>query len=107
MGNVSRPPALATYDEQCTYDEQWQEHAACHELGARLFFRTAGDRAPGRGRRDAAAEEVCALCPVQRECLRHALKAGEPAGLWGGLTERERRRLRTADGALSARPSTG
>lgn len=100
MGNVPRLPALAEHDER------WQEDAACLELGARLFFRPAGGRTPDGERGDAAAKEVCALCPVQRDCLRHALEAGDPSGIWGGLTGRERRRLRTAEEAAAARPST-
>ncbi|CAM5318567.1 transcriptional regulator WhiD [Streptomyces avidinii] len=100
MGNGSRLSAPAEYGER------WQEDAACEELGARLFFRAAGDRAPARERRDAAAKEVCALCPVQGDCLRQALTAGEPSGIRGGLTGRERRRLRTAEEAPAARPST-
>ncbi|WP_308346709.1 WhiB family transcriptional regulator [Streptomyces sp. ISL-66] len=98
---MSRPSALAEYDER------WREDAACRELGARLFFRPAAGRALDRERTDAAAEEVCALCPVQRDCLRHALEAGEPAGIRGGLTARERRRLRTAEEALSASADRG
>ncbi|MFG2617291.1 WhiB family transcriptional regulator [Streptomyces sp. NPDC048507] len=84
----------------------WQEGAACRELGSRLFFHPAGERGPDRARRDAAAKEVCALCPVQRDCLRHALKAEEAFGVWGGLTERERRRLIGGGHGRSALPFT-
>jgi WhiB family transcriptional regulator, redox-sensing transcriptional regulator len=42
----------------------------------------------------AAAKVVCAGCPVQTECLTYALEADEPHGIWGGLTPRERRRLK-------------
>ncbi|MFF3214432.1 WhiB family transcriptional regulator [Streptomyces sp. NPDC002886] len=48
----------------------------------------------------------CALWPVQRDCLRDALKVAEPFGIWGGLTERERRGLRTGEAEQSALPST-
>ncbi|MFD9307926.1 WhiB family transcriptional regulator [Streptomyces sp. NPDC060048] len=87
MGSASRPFGRAEYHWL------WNEGAACRDLGARPFFRPTAERGPGRERRDAAAKEVCALCPVQRDCLRHALLAGEPSGVWGGLDERERRRL--------------
>nr|WSX53449.1 WhiB family transcriptional regulator [Streptomyces sp. NBC_00974] len=100
MGSASRLAALAEYDGR------WQEDAACQGLGARLFFRPTRDRARDSEWGDAAAREVCAVCPVQGDCLRHALTAAEPSGIWGGLTERERRRLRTAEGALPALPST-
>lgn len=41
----------------------------------------------------ADAKAVCAGCVVRDECLRHALEHGERFGVWGGLTERERRKL--------------
>ncbi|MER5811712.1 WhiB family transcriptional regulator [Streptomyces sp. NPDC002033] len=84
----------------------WHEGAACRELGSRLFFHPAGERGPDRARRDAAAKEVCALCPVQRDCLRHALEVEEPFGVWGGLTERERRRLMADEDGRPALPCT-
>ncbi|WP_328296584.1 WhiB family transcriptional regulator [Streptomyces sp. NBC_00435] len=84
----------------------WQEGAACRELGSRLFFHITGEPAPDREARHEAAKEVCALCPVQRDCLRHALEVGEPFGIWGGLTEGERRRLGAAGGERPALSST-
>ncbi|MEV7174880.1 WhiB family transcriptional regulator [Streptomyces sp. NPDC093224] len=55
---------------------------------ARAGARTRGE---DRAERDQAAKEVCALCPVRAECLRHALSVQEPYGVWGGLSEEERR----------------
>ena len=77
-------------DELDTYARpSWQLHAACRGLGPDLFFDDRGEI----GYR--AARKVCADCPVRAECLDHALAAPvEKFGLWGGLTERERRRLR-------------
>jgi WhiB family redox-sensing transcriptional regulator len=40
------------------------------------------------------AKQVCAVCPVTADCLSWALRAGEPAGIWGGTTPEERRYLR-------------
>jgi WhiB family redox-sensing transcriptional regulator len=40
------------------------------------------------------ARAICAVCPVRAECLDHAMTHAEHWGIWGGLTERERRRLR-------------
>ena len=40
------------------------------------------------------AKKVCAGCPVTADCLKWALRAGEPAGIWGGTTPDERRYLR-------------
>ncbi|WP_323182400.1 MULTISPECIES: WhiB family transcriptional regulator [unclassified Streptomyces] len=84
----------------------WQEDAACRELGSRLFFHPAGEQRVEREARDSAAKEVCALCPVQPDCLRHALKVGEPFGVWGGLTAHERRGLRTTGARRQALSST-
>ncbi len=41
-----------------------------------------------------AARKICAVCKVRIQCLEYALKHGEPYGIWGGLSERERRRLK-------------
>ncbi|MGW0366169.1 WhiB family transcriptional regulator [Streptomyces sp. NPDC002990] len=87
VGNVSRLPGRAEHHWL------WQEEAACRSLGSRLFFHPVGERGRERERRDAAAKEVCALCPVQPDCLDHALQVQEPYGVWGGLSEAERRRL--------------
>ncbi|WP_323187775.1 WhiB family transcriptional regulator [Streptomyces sp. NBC_01264] len=84
----------------------WQGEAACRELGSRLFFHPTGEERAEREARNAAAKDVCALCPVQRACLRHALEVGEPFGVWGGLTAHERRELRRAGGMRRAVPST-
>lgn len=42
------------------------------------------------------AVEMCKQCPVQKECAEYAIAANEPYGLWGGLTPRERQRIRNA-----------
>lgn len=48
---------------------------------------------PEKGGRVNAAKRVCAACEIRPECLAYALAAGEPYGVWGGLTGRERQRL--------------
>lgn len=65
----------------------WQQQAACGGMDPGLFF-------PERGESVEAAKAVCALCPVRQECLDFALVSRETHGIWGGLSERERRRLR-------------
>ncbi|MER5931865.1 WhiB family transcriptional regulator [Streptomyces sp. NPDC002054] len=74
-------------------DWAWQADAACRGLGSRRFFHPAGERGEARIARDRAAKRICAGCPVRAECLRHALSVGETYGVWGGLTEEERRGL--------------
>ena len=69
--------------------EPWMTNAACLGCDPDMFF-------PARGEswiwRDAIA--VCETCPVRVECLEFALDHNEKVGIWGGYTERQRRRMR-------------
>ncbi|MEZ5282779.1 MAG: WhiB family transcriptional regulator [Acidimicrobiales bacterium] len=67
-------------------NQQWQSHAACQGLAADIFYPTTDDES-------LEAKSVCGECPVQTECLEHALSTREKDGVWGGATERERRRI--------------
>jgi WhiB family redox-sensing transcriptional regulator len=58
---------------------------------------------PDKGGSTRAAKAVCAGCPVTADCLEYALTAGERWGVWGGLSERERRRLRPARAPVARR----
>ncbi|MET3985616.1 WhiB family transcriptional regulator [Streptomyces sp. PvR034] len=86
--------------------DHWMERddPACGRPGADLFFRGPGAREGDRAARERAAKDVCALCPVQTACLRHALDTREPHGTWGGLTAEERRPLLALDDHAPARP---
>ena len=75
-------------------DWEWQESAACRELPTEMFFYTDGERGPRRKNRENAAKAVCASCPVIAACRAHALAVQEPYGIWGGLSEDERRALK-------------
>ncbi|MEU9420900.1 WhiB family transcriptional regulator [Streptomyces sp. NPDC051000] len=77
----------------------WQMEAACRGLGSEGFFHPDGERGPDRAMREEAAKAVCAACPVRAHCLEHALRVAEPYGVWGGLTEKERRQ------AVDSRPA--
>ena len=68
-------------------DRGWQDEANCHGVDPDLFF-------PERGASTREAKEVCRGCVVRLDCLEFALVNGEKFGIWGGLSERERRRLR-------------
>lgn len=72
-------------------DTIWQLHAACLGVDPELFF-------PGKEHPAdlAAARAVCQDCPVRIDCLEYALANGEQYGIWGGRSERERRRMRAA-----------
>lgn len=65
----------------------WQAKARCTGVDPEIFF-------PERGGSSKAAREVCARCEVRRQCLEYALNNKEQFGIWGGTSERERRRLR-------------
>jgi WhiB family redox-sensing transcriptional regulator len=51
------------------------------------------ERRPDKRRREQRAKEICADCSVLNECRAYAIEIGEQHGIWGGLTEKERRAL--------------
>jgi WhiB family redox-sensing transcriptional regulator len=62
------------------------KRAQCRVLAPALFF-------PSLGGNVAKARVLCSICPVRPECLAYALADPESAGVWGGISERERRKL--------------
>jgi WhiB family redox-sensing transcriptional regulator len=70
-----------------TLDKSWQKQANCMGVDPDLFF-------PERGASTREAKEVCRGCVVREDCLEYALANGEKFGIWGGLSERERRKIR-------------
>ena len=64
----------------------WVDLALCAEVDPEIFF-------PERGGSVKAAKSVCRACESRAECLDYALEHDEPWGIWGGMTERERRML--------------
>jgi WhiB family redox-sensing transcriptional regulator len=78
-----RPPATDDGPEE----RRWQERANCLGVDPDLFF-------PERGASTKEAKGVCRGCEVRVDCLEYALSNGEKFGIWGGLSERERRRVR-------------
>lgn len=74
--------------------ETWHLKAACRGPESTLFFPPSfPERREERDARELKAKHICMECGVQRECLDFALRVREPHGIWGGLTEAERRRL--------------
>jgi len=65
----------------------WQTEALCAQTDPEAFF-------PEKGGSTRDAKKVCGACNVRSECLEYALSNDERFGIWGGLSERERRRLR-------------
>ncbi|MFZ4515584.1 MAG: WhiB family transcriptional regulator [Acidimicrobiia bacterium] len=73
-------------------DTDWQLRAECRGPGADLFYPPAvGETREERRRRERHAKAICARCAVLVECRTYALSTEEPHGVWGGLTELERR----------------
>ena len=68
-------------------DGGWQERALCAQTDPEAFF-------PEKGGSTREAKKVCLGCDVRGECLEYALAHDERFGIWGGLSERERRRLK-------------
>ncbi len=74
--------------EALAVDElSWQDYANCRGADADLFF-------PERGASTRRAKAICRACEVRVECLEFAIANGEKFGIWGGMSERERRRIR-------------
>lgn len=65
----------------------WRDDAACRDDDTSIFF-------PDREADVARAVAICATCPVRDDCLEFALRTRQVDGVWGGLTEPERRRVR-------------
>lgn len=74
-------------------DWDWQVHAACRGGDTETFYHPENERGPRRARRERTAKAICAGCTVTQQCLRWALDAREPYGVWGGLSVEERNRL--------------
>lgn len=66
---------------------KWQEEALCAQTDPEAFF-------PEKGGSTRDAKRICTRCPVRADCLEYALYHDERFGIWGGLSERERRKLK-------------
>jgi WhiB family redox-sensing transcriptional regulator len=71
----------------------WHLHAACRQLDTSLFYSPEGERGPRKERREAAAKQICASCRVVELCAAYAIATREPYGIWGGMSEHDRREL--------------
>jgi WhiB family redox-sensing transcriptional regulator len=77
----------ASYNEG---DTDWLQHRGCKGVDIAVFF-------PGRGdlKSVAAAKAICATCLVRQDCLDYAIRTSQRIGIWGGLSEYERRDIRS------------
>ena len=79
----------------------WRHEAACREVDPELFF-PIGNSGPALLQIE-EAKQVCRRCAVMEECLRWAIESGQDAGVWGGMSEDERRALKRRTIRLRAR----
>jgi WhiB family transcriptional regulator, redox-sensing transcriptional regulator len=70
----------------------WRHQAACRDTDPEIFF-PIGTTGPALAQIQ-AAQSICGTCSVQADCLEWSLSTGQDAGIWGGLTEEERREIR-------------
>ncbi len=85
--DVLRSGVGGRYDEFDQDPLAWQADALCSQTDPEAFF-------PEKGGSTRDAKRICSQCNVKSECLEYALKNDERFGIWGGLSERERRRLK-------------
>jgi WhiB family redox-sensing transcriptional regulator len=81
--------------------DNWRDRAACRTEDPDLFF-PVGTTGPALLQIE-EAKSVCRGCPVRDDCLEWALETGQDIGVWGGLTELERRALRRRRATASRR----
>ena len=87
-GEYSKGPVTTNRRTPVQMTQTWRSTAACAGIDPEIFYPATEDD------RDAvAAKAVCAECGVREACLEHALLVREKDGIWGGATERERRRI--------------
>jgi len=94
IGAIGRPKLSVVPDQPDVFDpvvetdeDQWQERALCAQTDPEAFF-------PEKGGSTREAKRICMGCEVRDACLEYALAHDERFGIWGGLSERERRRLK-------------
>jgi len=84
---ITSRTAFGGDDEAANGELEWQERALCAQTDPEAFF-------PEKGGSTREAKRVCMSCEVRVQCLDYALENDERFGIWGGLSERERRRVK-------------
>ncbi len=73
---------------------EWYDDAQCIGTSTNIFFSSVGEDGEGVPAMVSIAKSICGACMVRAQCLNFAMDTNEKNGIWGGLTARERRRLR-------------
>ena len=97
-GEMPAAPLALKNDMTASPGVIWRAKAACRGCDTGIFFPLADEAAE-------PAKAICASCPVREECLEYALATRQDDGVWGGLTDLERRRLRRRRGERARRAS--
>jgi WhiB family redox-sensing transcriptional regulator len=87
MSEATVSKIFPLHDSTVVEELIWQERALCAQTDPEAFF-------PEKGGSTREAKKVCLGCEVKAECLDYALGHDERFGIWGGMSERERRRVR-------------
>lgn len=86
-GNAGSARELSLEDLFGVVEQEWQDQALCAQTDPEAFF-------PEKGGSTREAKRICQACAVRDDCLEYALEHDERFGIWGGLSDRERRRLK-------------
>jgi len=79
--------------------DEWQDEALCRGHHAPLFFPPSTfERKDDRERRETRAKAICNVCPSLGPCTEYAMNIREPFGIWGGLTESDRKAVYSGSG---------
>lgn len=86
-----------SFDDFVGRRPEWQDDALCAQTDPEAFY-------PEKGGSTREAKRVCLACPVRDECLQDALERNDQHGIWGGLSHRERSKLRCRNILMSGAP---
>ncbi len=84
-------------------DLSWQENAKCVGTDVEVFYLPYGSRMADKRKRVAEAKKVCFSCSVREQCLQYSLENKEVYGVWGGVSEDERRVILNRQGVVLAK----
>lgn len=74
-------------------DWAWQQKGLCREVTSDIFFYEDQERGENKQARISQARAICSICPVKNECLEFSIRTNQSHGMWGGLTQDERKEL--------------
>ncbi|WP_342357778.1 WhiB family transcriptional regulator [Rhodococcus qingshengii] len=86
-----RQPIMLGNPVSIESERTWRRHARCHYFNADLFFAQEGENRAQRLHRERQAKQICQICPVRAECDDLAERTHTQYGIWGGLSEADRR----------------